>query len=146
MRFFIPLLFFVLTGCMGAARTSLPESDKYHHYEIAHGRSMASAYQATELWMARAFTSAKSVVDMKQPESGTIIAKPMASWQAGGSMGAKKYTPYFLQIVNKDNSTTVDITFGASSGAWSGYPSEGEMRRIKAEFDGLAASLQRALQ
>ncbi len=58
---------FSLMGCMGAARTSMPEAERTFSYALPHTKTQALAYQAAELWAAETFISAKTVADLKQP-------------------------------------------------------------------------------
>lgn len=139
----------LLTGC--AARTSVPEEERVHKYELPHALPRAAAYQAAELWVAETYNSGKTVVDLKQPESGTIILKPLIDWHAGGSLGAHIWSPYSMKITNADNLTKVTITLhgaqaGGDAGAGGQFPPSSEMPKIKAQFDGLADSLGKALK
>ncbi len=153
MRFllFISSFLFVLTGCLGAARSSMPEAERTFTYNLPHTKTQALAYQAAELWTAEAFTSGKTVVDLKQPETGIIILKPMIDWWAGGEgFGAQFWSSYSMKIINRDNATSISIVLHGSQPGYNTaideYPSEGQMEKIHAHFDALAASLQKALQ
>jgi hypothetical protein len=82
---------------------------------------------------------------LRQPETGTIILKPIVEYQVGGALGAVQRARYSVNIVVKENTVTMDFELGREivQGTWA---PESEIPKIKTTFRSVAARVATALQ
>ncbi len=148
MKHFAPIICALfLFGC-AAARNSVADEEKTYTAVIPHTKSKTIAYQISEIWLAETYVSEKTISDLKQPDNGLIIIKPITTWYAGGeAFGAKLDSPIMVKIVNQDNQTTLFFTLYAATNQYNMkvWPAESEVVKIKAHWSELADSLKFAL-
>lgn len=87
-----------LTGCAASNRTSIPPADTRRAYVIEHSLSRSDAFNAIELAPAGEYKDWTAVVKLRQPETGTLLARPNVRYQAGGKMGATMWAAYTLTV------------------------------------------------
>lgn len=143
-----------LTGCITpTARGTLNENERITKYVITHHLSKRQAYDAAEIQMAKIFVSSKTVIDVKQPDNGRIIAKAVTapivtrSGLLGETLGCICIN-YALDIQTADNTANLTVEITGKSGsdggpAHDGYPND--MSKLRQDFDNIADSLAKAV-
>lgn len=135
-------------GC--GTRDSIDDSERILLVPIVHKMAKAAAYQRAELWVSESFISGKIVTDLRQPDAGILVMKPMIAWTPEGQYGGERVSSrYAMRIDSIDNRTAIRFILAGGEGSLhyrpGTYPPPSEMARIRRHWKGLAISLASAL-
>jgi hypothetical protein len=108
MRGLIILLLFSMLICGCGPRQVLSIDETTRNYSITHQLKQRMAYDATEVWIAQTFVSAKNVIDVRQPENGLLIGKTiLAITQTTGIAAMSARYDVTIKVINTDNAAAV---------------------------------------
>lgn len=144
MRYVITLIgCLLITGCAGTyTRAKLdPAEETQFHFEFTNTVGRATAFQRAQVKLATTYNDYQKVRQLEQPETGTIIVKPVYDYWV---LTAQWFNPYTLKIAATDQQLTLDFQLYPSDqyGAW---PPRDEMPRIKSRFAVLAVEISAAV-
>ncbi|HEY0552552.1 MAG TPA: hypothetical protein VGF13_23330 [Verrucomicrobiae bacterium] len=129
----------VVCGCASATRYDIKGEEATTAFVVRHQIPAGQAFNATELALAEAYNDLSAVLKLKQPESGTLILKPLVSYRVGGPLGPVHNAPYNLKIVVGADSITMHFELGReTTSGWNSWAPETEIPKIKAAFRAIA--------
>jgi hypothetical protein len=131
-------------GCKSATRLSINEEERQSHFVIRHTQSASQALSKVEVALAEMYNDLPAVLKLKQPETGTLILKPLVSYRVGGALGAEQNARYTLKIAIHETSIKLDFELGQeiSSSTWA---PETEIPKIKADFRTITTGIAKAV-
>lgn len=130
-----------LTGCVNdATRYSIPVSQKNYRVVITHAEGQAKAFSETEVALAQSFNDLTRVLQLKQPDTGIFLLKPVVTTQIGGPLGGQVGFHYTLKIKVSDDKETLDFEIGTDN-QWNAYPSKNSIPNIRGHFRALASEI-----
>ena len=139
-------LLLAFVGCKSATRLSIQPEEADHHFIVRHSLSQTQAFNKTEAALAEVYNDLPRVLVLKQPDTGTLILKPLVQYQVGGALGQTQRARYTLKIVVSDKLAALDFVLGREeTSGWNSYPPETEIPKIRAEFRSIAEKIAQAV-
>lgn len=103
-------------------------------FVIEHDLSKSEAYRRLRLWAAQTYVSAQDVIQMDDPESGTLVLKGA---HRTGALFAPDWTRYTLTLDVRDRRVRFTAATLADAGDAEGRQMQREFSRIRGEVIGL---------
>lgn len=106
----IILVSLVLTGCTTnfvEAEKPTPEVQQVFEFEDSNKQDL---FAKTQLWSSNTFVSAKSAIELTNPDSGVVIIRTglkSTSYEFGTALGGKYYITYKIVVELKDNKARI---------------------------------------
>jgi hypothetical protein len=143
MKNFVPSIVTALlvVGCANATRTHMSAEETFHRFSCSHTMDRETAFAKTEVAMAESFNDYTRVLKLRQPETGTFLIKGLVPFNVAG---VRKYADYTLKTTVLDAEVVMDFTL-ESMPQTGIYAPEGQIPKIKSEFEFLAARVARSL-
>ncbi|MCB5285509.1 MAG: DUF4468 domain-containing protein [Candidatus Cloacimonetes bacterium] len=131
-----------VSGCANVTtRYGFDPGEGVYTYTNAVTKEQAAAYYLAEEWLSLNIDDANKVINLRQPETGTLVAKPSI-------LVSVAYVPYWasytLKIGCKDNQVITTFTMGTLENGT--YPPRDAMPSLEARFASLAASLHEYIE
>jgi hypothetical protein len=141
----ILLLLAIAVLSAGCRYRPMSEAEGERTFVVAHDHAAGGAFDRSEVWISEAFTSAKAVIDVRQPVNGLIIGKgTMRVLSAGTLVQQPIPLDVVLRITNADRSTSIVIRVRSPYGSQV-QMEEGDIAKIQAEVERLAKSFALSL-
>jgi len=132
----------VLFGCQ---YRPMSEAESERSFIVAHTLGSSSAFDKSEVWISETFTSAKAVIDVRQPANGLIIGKGTMRVRSAGKLVQQPIPlDVVIRITNAEGSTGLVIRVRSPYGDQVQMES-GDIANIQAEVERLAASFASSL-
>lgn len=120
-----------LFGCSGAVRTSISPEERTYIFDEQILKSKAETFDAVDEWFAVNTKNYKDVVQLKDKETGKLIAKLIMDVSVGLT---KLPMNYVLIIRISDKEMTFNFEIGKMATSYGGYPPESSIVEIENEF------------
>lgn len=134
----------LLCGCASGTRLNISEVEMRSHFEIQYQNSPESAFDQTEMVLARTYNDYKNVLQLRQPATKTLILKPLLKYYVGGAIGDLQHAPYTLSIRILDGRETLDFELQPDVLNHTWAPKT-EIPKIKTHFRAIAQEISRGL-
>lgn len=107
------VMLFILSSCATPSLEDMKNSYQEDSVSISNKKTLKENYLSSREYVALAFNDSKSVIQMDDKESGTIIAKGIMSCPLASTFaimgGSSSDLSFVMKITNKDN--VVDVKF-----------------------------------
>lgn len=161
LRALIAVAVMLTIGCAGMQPVA--EADRtFEGVFEAQGASKEQIFNATKIWIAENFRSAKSVIEYENKEEGTLIGNGVISYPCTGLDCIARHdwsVPFTMRVDMKDQKfkltfsniriswpPSYNSTFGAQSGHDGPVRTQGEMDAIKPKLLAFGPELAAAIQ
>jgi len=110
-------------------------------FKVTHQQSVGQAFLNVERALAESYNDFPRVLKLRQPETGTLILRPLVPYQVGGPIGPIEHCRYSLKITVATNSFLLEFKL-EPEGYW---PPSAEIPKIQKQFRNISEAVAKSV-